>query len=110
MAKIAEVLLELMNKHQLNPNSLAAQSGVPYTTIYRLLNDETDSPRAATIERLALFFGVSSAEMRGETPVDSTPLSPHTTRLIAVIRRADRNRYLSEDTAAALATIIDRLR
>ncbi len=110
MAKIAETLLELMNKHQLNPNSLATQSGVPYATIHRLLNGETDSPHGNTVERLALFFGVSQAEMRGEETLDSSPLSPHAIRLIAVIRRADRNRYLTEDAAGALATIIDRLR
>lgn len=110
MAKTAQVLQQLLEEHQLTPNSLATQSGVPYTTIYRLLKYGTTSPRGNTIERLALFFGVSQSEMRGETPIDSAPLSPHATRLIAVIRRADHNRYLTEETANALATLIDRLR
>lgn len=110
MSKHAAAVTELMNLHQLTPNSLSVKSGVPYATLYRLLNDSDASPQVKTIEKLALFFGVTPAVIRGETAADAEPLSPQAMRLVAVIRRADRNRYLSESTAEALVTLIDRLR
>lgn len=110
MTKHADALNELMRQYQLNANLLATQSGVPYATIYRFLHDETASPQAKTVERLASFFAVSPSVIRGETASDSDPISPQALRLISIIRRADRNKYLSESTADALAILIDRLR
>lgn len=110
MTKHAAALQELMRQHQLNPNLLATQSGVPYATIYRFLHDENASPQAKTVARLSAFFAVSPSVIRGESPIEEDQVSPQALRLISVIRRADRNRYLSESTADALAIIIDKLR
>lgn len=110
MTKHAAALFALLEQHQLTPHSLAIEAQIGYATIYRFLNDESSRPSAKTVDRLSSYFGVSPAVIRGDDAIEEDPTTPHVTRLIAVIRRADRNRYLSQSVADALVTIIDKLR
>ena len=110
MTKHAAALFALLEQHQLTQHSLAIEAQIGYATIYRYLNDDTSRPSAKTVDRLAAYFGVSPSVVRGEDAIENEPTTPHATRLIAVIRRADRNRYLSQPVADALATIIVKLR
>lgn len=57
-------LQALMNRANLNPHSLAAETGVKQPTIFRILEGISESPRDNTIRPLANYFEVSIQELR----------------------------------------------
>ncbi|KVP59316.1 hypothetical protein WJ91_12640 [Burkholderia ubonensis] len=56
----------LLERHGLNPNSLAERLGnkPPQATIFRILNGESLTPRDSTVQPIADHFGVAVHELR----------------------------------------------
>lgn len=54
-----EKLSALMKKEDLNTNTLAKKSGVPYTTIDALFKKGYEGVRMSTVKKLAAYFNVS---------------------------------------------------
>ncbi|MGA4495139.1 helix-turn-helix domain-containing protein [Vreelandella venusta] len=53
-------LKKLMNEHGINDSELAKRSGVPQSSIHRLVHDKTKSPKYDNVTRLAHILGVSA--------------------------------------------------
>lgn len=53
------MLERLMKEHNLNPNQLSKQSGVPYMTIKNFWTKGYNGVRISTVRQLADFFNVS---------------------------------------------------
>lgn len=76
-----DLLRLLMNKAGDNPNSLAAKSKVPQSTIYRFLEGDSKEPRGSTFEKLARAYGLppdtfGSDQARREVAARITGASP----------------------------------
>jgi SOS-response transcriptional repressor LexA len=56
---IALRLRKKMNEKDLSENELSRRSGVPQPTIHRILNGDSNTPRKATVEKLARTIGVT---------------------------------------------------
>ena len=56
---LTEKLDVLMDERELNKSQLAAQSGVPYTTIVSLYEKGAENAKRSTLLSLARFFNVS---------------------------------------------------
>lgn len=65
---IASYILELMNEVGIRESELARQTGLPQTTINRLLLGDTADPRANTLKPIAKYFGVTVGQLLGVEP------------------------------------------
>ena len=74
---IRENLAELMRQRRMNPHSLAAATGVKQPTIYRILEGESLTPRDATLQPLASYFGVSIEQLRYGQAMGVANVSEH---------------------------------
>ncbi|WP_187360138.1 XRE family transcriptional regulator [Chitinolyticbacter meiyuanensis] len=54
----------------ISQNGLADRSGVPQPTIQRIVSGDTDSPRSATLDKLAKSFGVTLGQFLEGPPAD----------------------------------------
>lgn len=68
-----ENLAYLIDRARTNPTALSGQTGVPQSTIWRILNGESEDPRTSTLQKLADFFGVTVQDMRER---DLTAIKP----------------------------------
>ena len=77
--KVKTNLAYLIDKARTNPNALSGATGVPQSTIWRILNGESEDPRTSTVQKLADFFGVTVQELRENdlTSVKNTPRPGH---------------------------------
>ena len=67
---IAEVLTYLTEGgRRISDNALTREVDLPQPTITRIRNGTTAEPRSDAIEKLAAYFGLSAAQMRGEAPL-----------------------------------------
>lgn len=67
---------ELLKKNgSINQNAVARHTGVNQPTIKRMLDGESDQPRPDNIEKLARYFKVSAAAVRGEAPIDTSHIN-----------------------------------
>ena len=64
MTQLSDNLKRLMREHRLNPNSLAKESGAKQSTVFRILEGMSKSPRDDTLLPLARFFGISVEQLR----------------------------------------------
>lgn len=113
MDEIARILRWLMaNDPNVSGNqtALSNATGVSQPTIYRLLRGEVRDPRSDTLKHLADYFGITTAQLRGEAQIPGGPevhrkigdleptpsLTPAERRLLALYRS------LSDDGRVAL--------
>ena len=68
----SKIISELMLEMGIKEAELARQTGLPQTTINRLLIGATSDPRANTLKPIANFFGVTVGQLIGEEPVNKT--------------------------------------
>lgn len=54
---VSEKILELIEKHKITPYRLAKDSGVPYTTLTKILNKTTKNPQIDSLKSIADYFG-----------------------------------------------------
>jgi transcriptional regulator with XRE-family HTH domain len=72
---LSKTLRRLMDAHMvkgkpISANELSTRTGVPQSTITRILNGDVKDPRAKQVQRLADYLKVSIAELRGEATED----------------------------------------
>jgi hypothetical protein len=71
---IAEILRALMNRtlideKPISENRLADETTVPQPTIHRILVGESKDPKSSTVKKLADYWGLTVAQLRGEEPL-----------------------------------------
>nr|HAT8715184.1 helix-turn-helix domain-containing protein [Legionella jordanis] len=65
---IRNVLSELLKKYNLNVLELERLTGVPSSTIYRLLKDKDGNPTIEVLRKLSSFFQITVSQLIGEDP------------------------------------------
>jgi SOS-response transcriptional repressor LexA len=65
---ISNVLSELLKKYNLNALELERLTGVPSSTIYRLLKDKNGNPTIEVVKKLSCFFQITVSQLIGEDP------------------------------------------
>lgn len=75
---IAKVLSELIKKFSLNALELERMTGVPASTIYRLLKNKDGNPTIEVLKKLSSFFQITVSQLIGEEPIGckQIPLIP----------------------------------
>ncbi len=87
---LTEKLDLLMNERGLNKSQLAAQSGVPYTTIVSLYEKGAENAKRSTLLSLARFFNVSLDYLADDRVEDRT------SRIVASAGHFDVSRLTPE--------------
>lgn len=65
-ASVREILMRLMKRADISESELARRTSVPQPTINRILQGGSRDPRTGTLEKLAGFFNITVAQLRGE--------------------------------------------
>lgn len=65
-------------------HQIARESGVEYSNIYKYAHNPDVQVRTANLEKMARYFGVSVAHLRGEDEV-ATPMSPAQSELYRIV-------------------------
>lgn len=75
-----KVLSELIKKYNLNALELERMTGVPASTIYRLLKNNDGNPTIEVLKKLSTFFQITVSQLIGEEPIGckQIPLVPPT--------------------------------
>lgn len=68
---LSDILSELMFEKRIKMIDLAHQTGVPQSTLSRILSGETTHPHRSSLEPLATFFQVSLNQLLGRDPIGS---------------------------------------
>lgn len=66
---IGDVLSELLKKYNLSALELERLTGVPSSTIYRLLKDKGGNPTIEILKKLSSFFQITVSQLIGEEPI-----------------------------------------
>lgn len=66
---LAENLRSLMERHAVGENQLARATGVPQSTVHRIVAGESRDPRHSNLQRIAEYFGTTVPQLRGEEPM-----------------------------------------
>lgn len=82
------IIKNLMRECGIREAELARQTGLPQTTINRLLLGETHDPRANTLIPIATFFGVTVGQLLGQEPLNSE-------RIAGTFNPTNRNAWTS---------------
>lgn len=69
--KLGSSIERLMELHHVNMNQLHKNTGVPLTTINRIINDESVNPTITSLIPIADYFGVTLNQLMGIDPLDS---------------------------------------
>ncbi|MFZ2314884.1 MAG: helix-turn-helix domain-containing protein [Gammaproteobacteria bacterium] len=69
------IIKQLMNECGIIEAELARQTGLPQTTINRLLLGETLDPRANTLIPIAKFLGITIGQLVGQEPLNPNRIS-----------------------------------
>lgn len=88
---LTEKLDLLMAERKLNKSQLAAQSGVPYTTIVSFYEKGSENAKRSTLLALSRFFGVTLDYL-----ADDTVTERHVPQPLAAAAHFDLNRLTPE--------------
>lgn len=66
------VLSDLLKKFNLNALELERMTGVPSSTIYRLLKNKGGNPTIDVLKKLSSFFQITVSQLIGEEPIGLT--------------------------------------
>ena len=66
---VSTVLKELLARQGISPTELHRRTGVPQSTLSRILNGKIADPSDKHISRLAEYFGVSTDQLRGRVEI-----------------------------------------
>ena len=80
---IHTILADLLAQANIKPTELAARTGVPQSTISRILNRKILAPKDEPVRKLANYFGVTTDQLRGFQPL-SSPYTDHSSAKSAV--------------------------
>lgn len=62
---VASVLRALLDRHGLSPTELHRRTGVPQSTLSRILSEKIVDPSDKHVSKIAGYFGVSTDQLRG---------------------------------------------
>ena len=73
-----DVLSKLIKKYNLNALELERLTGIPASTIYRLLKNKDGNPTIEVLKKLSGFFQITVSQLIGEEPIgcNQIPLIP----------------------------------
>lgn len=66
---IGKVLSELIKKFNLNVLELERMTGVPASTLYRLLKNKDGNPTIEVVKKISSFFQITVSQLIGEEPI-----------------------------------------
>jgi transcriptional regulator with XRE-family HTH domain len=69
---VASVLRALLDQHGISPTELHRRTGVPQSTLSRILSGKIVDPSDKHISKIAEYFGVSTDQLRGRADVAAT--------------------------------------
>jgi SOS-response transcriptional repressor LexA len=69
--KLGSSIEKLMGLHHINMHQLHKNTGVPLTTINRIINDKNVNPTITSLIPIADFFGITLNQLMGIDPLDS---------------------------------------
>src|SRR6185295_5155565 len=69
MSTVSIVLDKLIKKFGLNALELERLTGVPSSTIYRILKDKKGNPTIEVLKKLSRFFQITVSQLIGEEPI-----------------------------------------
>lgn len=70
--RVPQHLRTLMDQHGLGENALSRETGVPQSTIHRVLNEPGLEARDSTLHPLATYFGITVEQLRRGTAAAKT--------------------------------------
>ncbi|UVL62838.1 helix-turn-helix domain-containing protein [Pseudomonas sp. B21-032] len=74
---VASVLRALLDRHGLSPTELHRRTGVPQSTLSRILSEKIVDPSDKHVSKIAEYFGVSTDQLRGRVELgDSREAAP----------------------------------
>lgn len=79
VSKLSQVLLFLIKEANINASILSRHTGIPTSTLNRLLQDSDVNPTVQTLKPIAEYFRVTLGQLVGEEPLDSRYLSSNGT-------------------------------
>jgi hypothetical protein len=77
MDKTRVILKRLIEESGLKAYDIQRQTGIRTSSIYRFLDGTYSSLEWGTLKKLADFFHVTEAQLRGEAKIDGIELPPH---------------------------------
>jgi transcriptional regulator with XRE-family HTH domain len=104
MSKLRENLKREMTRLGWNAYQLSDKSGVPQPTIHRLISGYNNDMRTVNVQKLARALGVTEAELRGLTDMQSP--APWSTILQPIKRQDSR---AAHDYMIAIIDLCDQL-
>lgn len=69
---VATVLRELLDRHGLSPTELHRRTGVPQSTLSRILSGKIVDPSDKHVSKIAEYFAVSTDQLRGRAELGET--------------------------------------
>ena len=83
--KFSNKLQELLSSRGISGYAVAKGTGLPKSTISRLLNGEATTPRSSTLAELAAFLGITPSELTEGTDLEDKYL-PKTGKIVKGLR------------------------
>ncbi|WP_282360730.1 XRE family transcriptional regulator [Pseudomonas sp. PS01300] len=69
---VATVLRALLDRHGISPTELHRRTGVPQSTLSRILSEKIVDPSDKHVSKIAEYFGVSTDQLRGRADLGVT--------------------------------------
>lgn len=116
-----ENLKALMKREALTQAELSKRTGIPATSLYRLMSGETTNPTLDTLNTLARHFGVGIGELTGERPISGIsegyagdfsvpfPKLTETAKIIRLVSEADQAGRLDRDLANSVFGLLQNV-
>lgn len=103
-----KVLRELMQAKRINQRELSEATGIPQSTISRILNRKILEPTEPQIKPLADFFGITPGQLRGYDPLPTEAFSVKISNDIDVEQpKYDAVLMLSVNGSCGLGSMVD---
>lgn len=103
-----KVLRELMQAKRINQRELSEATGIPQSTISRILNRKILEPTEPQIKPLADFFGITPGQLRGYDPLPAEAFSVKISNDIDVEKpKYDAVLMLSVNGSCGLGSMVD---
>ena len=76
---VASTLKALLDRHGLSPTELHRRTGVPQSTLSRILSEKIVDPSDKHVSKIAEYFGVSTDQLRGRAELGESRETPAAT-------------------------------
>lgn len=100
--KFSEKLQQLLSEQGLTGYAVSKGTGLPKSTISRILNGEASNPRSSTLAEIAAFLGITTIEL-----TNGTNLQESYSRKLGKIKKGLRVPLLDSPTEAAYFSAIE---